>query len=117
MFKKPPTGKRGYDEDEVDVFLDVIVTGLREGKLALSPSDVHNVVFKKPPIGKRGYDEDAVDDFLDEVENALTELRAQAQTPQVAKAGWYQDPEEARRFRWWTGTQWTTDTMPRRDLP
>src|SRR4051812_4725960 len=24
VFKKPPIGKRGYDEDEVDAFLDVV---------------------------------------------------------------------------------------------
>src|SRR3954451_20543032 len=29
VFKKPPIGKRGYDEDEVDAFLDVV-----EGELA-----------------------------------------------------------------------------------
>src|SRR3954451_15212528 len=28
VFKKPPIGKRGYDEDEVDAFLDVVETEL-----------------------------------------------------------------------------------------
>ncbi|MGH9095756.1 MAG: DivIVA domain-containing protein, partial [Acidimicrobiales bacterium] len=27
-FKKPPIGKRGYDEDEVDEFLDMVETEL-----------------------------------------------------------------------------------------
>lgn len=27
--------------------------------------------------------------------------------PPVAPAGWYPDPEDAGRMRWWTGTKWT----------
>jgi DivIVA domain-containing protein len=30
VFKKPPVGKRGYDEEEVDAFLDAIEVQLRE---------------------------------------------------------------------------------------
>jgi DivIVA domain-containing protein len=71
-FSKPPIGKRGYNEDEVDAFL-----GLVEAVLAgvpgnsLSAAEVRNVAFFKPRIGKRGYDEDDVDTFLDLVEQEL----------------------------------------------
>ncbi|MEC4613564.1 DUF2510 domain-containing protein [Tsukamurella tyrosinosolvens] len=27
--------------------------------------------------------------------------------PPVAPAGWYPDPEDAARMRWWNGTKWT----------
>ena len=71
-FSKPPIGKHGYNEDEVDAVLDLV-----EGTFAvpesstLRASDVHNVAFSKPPIGKRGYNEDEVDAFLDLVEAEL----------------------------------------------
>ncbi|QGP90625.1 DUF2510 domain-containing protein (plasmid) [Gordonia sp. 135] len=26
--------------------------------------------------------------------------------------GWFEDPEDPRRVRWWDGTQWTTSTNP-----
>jgi DivIVA domain-containing protein len=75
VFSKPPFGKRGYNEDEVDAFLDLI-----EARL-LNPSnrfptaaEVHNVAFNKPPIGKRGYNEDEVDAFLDLVESEISRL-------------------------------------------
>lgn len=69
-FKKPPIGKRGYDEDEVDAYLQVIAAAL-DGHSRLSANEVHNVAFKKPPIGKRGYDEEEVDTFLDAIEIQL----------------------------------------------
>jgi DivIVA domain-containing protein len=68
-FSKPPIGKRGYDEDEVDAFLDLVEAALREPtERTLTPEQVRDVTFSKPPIGKRGYDEDEVDAFLDRVE-------------------------------------------------
>jgi DivIVA domain-containing protein len=71
-FGKPPIGKRGYNEDEVDAFLDRIEAALRDPKAStLAAGDVHNVAFSKPPIGKRGYNEDDVDAFLDRVEQEL----------------------------------------------
>ncbi len=33
-------------------------------------------------------------------------------TPNAASAGWYPDPNDGRRQRWWDGTQWTTDLAP-----
>lgn len=70
-FKKPAIGKRGYDEEEVDAFLQLIAATL-DGGSHLSANDVHNIAFKKPPIGKRGYDEGEVDAFLDSIEDQLT---------------------------------------------
>jgi DivIVA domain-containing protein len=69
-FRKPPIGKRGYHEDEVDGYLQVIAAAL-DGRTHLSASDVHSVRFKKPPVGKRGYDEEEVDAFLDAIEDQL----------------------------------------------
>ena len=71
-FSKPPIGKRGYNEDEVDAFLDLVAAALRDpARSGLTRGDVHNVAFSKPPVGKRGYNEDEVDAFLDRVEQQL----------------------------------------------
>jgi DivIVA domain-containing protein len=70
-FRKPAVDRRGYDEYEVDTFLDLIVAQLveaRPGPNGLTPADVRNVAFKKPPEGMPGYDEEEVDDFLDRIE-------------------------------------------------
>jgi DivIVA domain-containing protein len=66
-FSKPPLFKRGYNEDEVDAFLEAVEATLRDptATRALTPADLHNVVFSKPPIGKRGYNEDEVNAFVD----------------------------------------------------
>jgi DivIVA domain-containing protein len=80
-FSKPPIGKRGYNEDEVDAFLDRIEEALRDltGN-ALTAEDVRNVAFSKPPIGKRGYNEDEVDAFLDRLEEAIRQRATGADT-------------------------------------
>jgi DivIVA domain-containing protein len=69
-FAKPPRGKRGYDEDEVDAYLQVIAAALY-GRSRLSANNVHNVAFNKPSLGRRGYDEEQVDAFLDAIEDQL----------------------------------------------
>ncbi len=71
-FGRPPRGKRGYNEDEVDEFLGVIEAALRNpaGRI-LTPQQVRNKVFSKPRIGRRGYNEDDVDAFLEAVERQL----------------------------------------------
>jgi DivIVA domain-containing protein len=69
-FGKPPFGRRGYDEGEVDGFLRLIAETLVQAP-GISPLDadsVHEIAFRKPRIGSRGYDEDEVDAFLDMVE-------------------------------------------------
>src|SRR5271155_1304997 len=68
-FAKPPFGQRGYNENEVDAFLDLVEAALRNPtQRTLSPEQVRNIAFAKPPIGKRGYNEDEVDRFLDLIE-------------------------------------------------
>ena len=76
-FGKPRFGRRGYNEDEVDAFLDLIAEALA-GRNILTPDDIHYVEFTIMPVGMRSYDQAQVDLFLDEAEAALVELR----TPQ-----------------------------------
>ena len=71
-FSKPLMGKRGYNEDEVDAFLDQVEAVLRNpGSSTVSAQQVRTVAFSKPPIGKRGYNKDELDAFLDTVERQL----------------------------------------------
>jgi DivIVA domain-containing protein len=77
-FRKPPFGRRGYDEQQVDEFLDQVQADLRARyaggavvKVMLTAGDVHEVSFMKPPFGRRGYDEQQVDEFLDQVQADL----------------------------------------------
>ncbi|MDT5256142.1 MAG: hypothetical protein QOD10_1222 [Mycobacterium sp.] len=72
-FAKPPSGKRGYNEDEVDAFLDLVEAALRDptGR-TLTAEQVHNKTFSKPPIGQRGYNENEVDEFLDLIADRLS---------------------------------------------
>jgi DivIVA domain-containing protein len=72
-FSKPRFGKRGYEETEVDAFVDLVEAKLRDPKgHTLTPEAVHNLAFSKPPFGKRGYNEDEVDAFLNLVEQQLS---------------------------------------------
>jgi DivIVA domain-containing protein len=71
-FSRPPRGKRGYNEDEVDAFLDLVEAALRDpARRTLTPEQVRNMAFSRPPIGKRGYNEEEVDALLDVVEQQL----------------------------------------------
>src|SRR5215475_11802700 len=47
-FKKPPIGKRGYDEEEVDAFLDIVEVEL--ARLIEENNDLRN----RPPAGDAG---------------------------------------------------------------
>jgi DivIVA domain-containing protein len=62
----------GYNEDEVDAFLDLVEAALQDptGR-TLTAEDVHNVAFSKPPRGKTGYNEAEVNAFLDLVEQEM----------------------------------------------
>ena len=62
-FRKPPIGKRGYDERAVDVLLGRIEATLR-GTPKITRQELQAVTFRKPPLGKRGYSEEEVDAFL-----------------------------------------------------
>lgn len=73
QFGKPPFGRRGYDEIEVDEFLRKVAEALAQGAGVprVDAEEVHQVAFRKPRIGSRGYDEDEVDAFLDLIEAEL----------------------------------------------
>jgi len=108
-FCKPRLFKRGYDEDEVDTFLERVEAALQEPNLwvGLTPSDLHDVTFSKPPIGKRGYDEDEVDTFLERVDAALRDPTARGAVtsadlhdvmfskPPIGKRGYDEDEVDA----------------------
>jgi DivIVA domain-containing protein len=72
-FDRAPLGKRGYDEKQVDAFLDRIESTLA-GTDTLTPDEVREVVFADAPRLKRGYHEDQVDAFLDLVVSTLEQL-------------------------------------------
>lgn len=83
-FGKPPMGKRGYNEDEVDAFLDVVEAALRDpAGPALTADQVRRVAFSKPPIGMRGYNEDEVDQFL---ETVAAQLQPGSGAPPAARS-------------------------------
>ena len=73
-FSKPPLFKRGYDEDEVDAFLERVEAVLRDPTAigGVSSADLHNVAFSRPSAGRRGYNEAEVDAFIDLVKVELT---------------------------------------------
>lgn len=81
-FDKAPLGKRGYDEDQVDDFLDRIEATLASAD-SLTAQDCREVVFESAPMIKRGYHEDQVDNFLDRVVAEL-ERRTANETIRVA---------------------------------
>lgn len=70
-FHRPPRGRRGYQESQVDAFLDRIEATLR-GQDNLTGKDIRDVRFSRPLIGRRGYDETEVDAFLSQVEKQLS---------------------------------------------
>ncbi|MEU4741088.1 DivIVA domain-containing protein [Actinosynnema sp. NPDC023658] len=69
-FGKPPRGRRGYQESQVDKFLDRIENTLL-GQDDLTAREVREVRFSRPMFGRRGYDETEVDAFLARVEKQL----------------------------------------------
>lgn len=74
VFTKPPIGGMGYEEDQVDAFLDQVVHELRKGiddAVSLTEHDVRNVAFATKRMGTRGYNDDEVDTFLELVEREL----------------------------------------------
>ncbi len=112
-FSKPPIGKRGYNEDEVDAFLDLVEAALRDptGR-TLTPEQVRNVAFSKPPVGKRGYNEDEVDAFLDVVEEQMKSQ--QAAFPPPPRASFPPPPTDRLPARHATATHAGGETWLRR---
>lgn len=62
--------RNGYDEAEVDAFLDRLEATLR-GEDTLTARDLREVSFTNPGTGRRGYAKDEVDQFLSEAAQAL----------------------------------------------
>lgn len=70
-FHRPPRGRRGYQESQVDAFLDRIEATML-GRDNLTAKDIRDARFSRPLIGRRGYDESEVDAFLVRVEKQLS---------------------------------------------
>lgn len=71
-FTQAPVGRRGYHEEEVDAFLDLVAATLAHGGPgSLTIADVRSVRFTEARLGTRGYQRDEVDAFLDLVITAL----------------------------------------------
>ena len=86
-FSKPPIGQRGYNEDQVDAFLERVEAALRNPTgSAVTAEEVRGMAFSKPPSGRRGYNEDEVDAFLDLVAAQLT-CRGGAASPRLSDFG------------------------------
>ena len=66
QFRKPPIGKRGYDEQPVDEVLGRIEKTLR-GEVQITRTELRTVSFRHPPIGRRGYNKSDVDAFLQRI--------------------------------------------------
>jgi DivIVA domain-containing protein len=72
-FSTPPTGRRGYEEAEVEAFRRRLEEHLRNPQAVdgLTAAEVDSVAFSKAAMGKRGYDQHEVDAFLDRVGQQL----------------------------------------------
>ncbi|WP_054814048.1 DivIVA domain-containing protein [Nocardia arizonensis] len=71
-FSVAPTGRRGYDVDEVDAFLDLVAATLaHDGPGTLTVTDVRSVRFTEARLSRRGYQTDEVEAFLDLVITAF----------------------------------------------
>lgn len=82
---QPTKFSEGYDQDQVDDFLDLVTQELRRLETGtdplqssvttplLTPEDVVNKRFQ-PTKFREGYDQDQVDDYLDEIVVALRHL-------------------------------------------
>src|SRR3954469_19464519 len=62
-FRKAPIGRRGYDEEQVDDFLDRIEDALR-GQSVMPLDELGETTIGRSPRGKRGYRGEDVDTFL-----------------------------------------------------
>jgi DivIVA domain-containing protein len=65
-FRKPPIGKRGYDEEQVDDVLARVEATLRGGA-QITRDELNAVSFRRPPLGRRGYRAEEVDTFVQRV--------------------------------------------------
>lgn len=65
--------RRGYAVEDVDAFLDRLLTSLRGGR-PMTAGEVENAAFASCGPFTTGYSEQDVDDFLDEIVAALTAI-------------------------------------------
>jgi DivIVA domain-containing protein len=65
-FRKAPIGSRGYDEEDVDEFLDSIEAALR-GVREMDLDELSDPNLGRSPLGKRGYRYEDVDAFVERV--------------------------------------------------
>ncbi|GGK39975.1 DivIVA domain-containing protein [Nocardia camponoti] len=71
-FTQSAVGRRGYHEEEVDAFLDLVAATLaHNGPGSLTVADVRGVRFNDTRLGTRGYAREEVDAFIDLVVTAL----------------------------------------------
>ncbi|MGY4099136.1 DivIVA domain-containing protein [Nocardia sp. R16R-3T] len=71
-FTQAAVGRRGYDTEEVDAFLDLVAATLAHGGPgSLTITDLRAIRFTEARLGTRGYARDEVDAFLDLVVTAL----------------------------------------------
>jgi DivIVA domain-containing protein len=76
--------REGYDQDEVDDFLDRVVESLHgTGAVRMTAQDVLAARFTATKF-RAGYDQDQVDDFLDRVVEALAHQAELTPPPDVA---------------------------------
>ncbi|KAF0847523.1 DivIVA domain-containing protein [Nocardia caishijiensis] len=74
-FSQSAVGRRGYHEEEVDAFLDLVAATLaHNGPGSLTAADVRGVRFTDSRLGTRGYSREEVDAFVDLVIAALENL-------------------------------------------
>lgn len=92
QFDPPQPGHKGYDESEVDAFLDLVEARLR-GEGSLTAADVRDIAFARPALFSRGYDPDQVDAFLHEVQREL------ARRFESAPDGWLVTGDDLRAVR------------------
>ncbi|MGQ4615049.1 DivIVA domain-containing protein [Nocardia sp. R7R-8] len=75
-FSQAPVGRRGYNEEEVGAFLDLVAATLaHDGPGSLTLTDVEAIRFTEARLGTRGYQRDEVDAFRDLVAAALHDRR------------------------------------------
>lgn len=77
-FRRPPIGRRGYNETQVDDFLDAVEAKFRDradpAVAWLTPTAIGEATFGPPDFGKRGYRREDVRPFLERCRTELDQL-------------------------------------------
>ncbi|OBA85916.1 hypothetical protein A5662_03545 [Mycobacteriaceae bacterium 1482268.1] len=89
-FSKPGAGERGYNEYEVDAFLDRVEAALRDpARRGLTSEEVRGTTFPKAPRGRSGYNEAEVDAFVARVGKHMSSQPRAATRSQPARCVLY----------------------------